>query len=494
MPFTLEKGSLMISIKQIKVDGLSNIFYTRFKIVKAAWILLMIVSLCFCCQLIVKTILEYISYKVITNYRFITETTSTFPMVTFCNQNPFNSKYYVELLQEANITAFDVEPYAILMALEDYKSSETEFRFTIEQIRRMFDEDGFVISCTFQNKPCNPIYFRYLFHPYRKNCIQFNSGFDSKGNVLPLLQASVGGEYNELTIELYVGLPDEIASLIPFRGAYVTIRNSSDDPFKNAPLEASVTPGFGLKFNVVRNLLTQFNDWPYTYSQCNVNKDGTLKKTIKDRTLFDFTLSTNFTYAQDSCFLYCSQYYSAEVCNCSAPWSIYQPSGYRTCTTADLDCFNNFYYLVFTIGDFIQNNCLDKCPLECQNHHYQVFQSMYAYPEPLYLEQTLKNVPMLASRYSEQADFTQRLESNVVKFSVYYDALSYKEVREEAQITWYGLLATIGGHLHLFLGMSLLSFIEIGEVVFQLILFRSTRISHFSIDQIKSVKKGFQGF
>ena len=470
----------MVSIGKIKIDGLSNIYHAHTKIIRVMWIIVMTISLCFCCQLIIKSILDFISYKVITNYRIITETRSTFPMVTFCSKNPFNSKYFAILLQEANITKFEGEPYALLMALEDYRRSTTKLGFTAEQIRSMFNEDRFVISCTFQNEPCNSTYFRYLYHPYRQNCLQFNSGFDSKGNVVPLLQARLGKDFNELTMELFVGLSDQLESLITARGAYVTIRNSSDDPFKNAPYELEITPGFGLKLNVIRTMFTQFNDWPYTYSQCNVNKDGTLKKPIKDRTLFDFTLSTNFTYAQDSCFLYCSQYYSAEVCNCSAPWSIYQRSGYRTCTTADLKCFNNFYYHVFTIGNFINNKCLDKCPLACHNHHYEIFQSIFVYPELFYFEQKLKSVLQLDSS-SKQSVTAQRIKSNIVKLSVYYDSFSYKEVKEEAKISWDTLLASIGGHLHLFLGMSMLSFFEIIEASIQFIPFRSTSRETYKI-------------
>ena len=48
---------------------------------------------------------------------------------------------------------------------------------------------------------------------------------------------------------------------------------------------------------------------------------------------------------------------------------------------------------------------------------------------------------------------------------VYYDNLAYTHIEEEAKMTAEDLLGILGGHLHLFLGMSMLSFVELGECV-----------------------------
>ena len=75
---------------------------------------------------------------------------------------------------------------------------------------------------------------------------------------------------------------------------------------------------------------------------------------------------------------------------------------------------------------------------------------------------------MLIRRHSNQTDFTQNLASNVVKFTVSYDALVYAEAREEAKIPWDTFLGTFGCHLHLFLGMSAISIVEIFELILQI--------------------------
>ena len=52
---------------------------------------------------------------------------------------------------------------------------------------------------------------------------------------------------------------------------------------------------------------------------------------------------------------------------------------------------------------------------------------------------------------------------------VTYDTISNIEVTEEPKFSGEDLLAEIGNHLHLFLGMSLLSFVEVFEFVLSLV-------------------------
>ena len=86
---------------------------------------------------------------------------------------------------------------------------------------------------------------------------------------------------------------------------------------------------------------------------------------------------------------------------------------------------------------------------------------------------------MLIDRYSNQTDFTVNLASNVAKVSIYYDELSYTEVKEAPRMTWDELLGKLGGHLHLFLGMSALGFVELFEVLITLSIL--LKITHQSL-------------
>ena len=55
------------------------------------------------------------------------------------------------------------------------------------------------------------------------------------------------------------------------------------------------------------------------------------------------------------------------------------------------------------------------------------------------------------------------MPKSVLQLTVYYNSLSYVEIEEEPKMSAEDLLGLLGGHLHLFLGMSLLSFVELFE-------------------------------
>ena len=464
-----KQNSLTLSLKYIRIDGLPNILLSNLFVAKFAWLFVMLFTVCFCFYLIARSVAEYVEYGVNTRVRLKSQINLTFPTVIMCSLNPLNSQYYVQLLNEANIT-FIPDSYDSFLELEWFNKQKTGAYFTPDQKKAMFDFEGFVISCSFKNKPCNASQLRYAFFPWYLNCIQFNSGYDNYENSVPISEVSFGGEKNALTLELYVGLPDELTQMLTQRGVYVFLIDTNDDPFKNSPSAMILSPGYVTRLSVKKNVYSQFNEWPYLYSTCNVNADGTLMQPIKDSTFFDHALSTNFTYSQDSCLLYCFQHYNFHKCGCVAQWVNYHiNASYHKCLTPEeIDCSTQFYFDEFNIGDFIKENCLNKCPLECNLHRYDNYQSISALPDPVSEEKRLKANPSLVSRYSNQTDFSMNLLSNVVKFSIFYDTMSYTEVKEEAKITGATLLASLGGYFHLFLGMSCISFVEVIEIVLQL--------------------------
>ena len=158
------------------------------------------------------------------------------------------------------------------------------------------------------------------------------------------------------------------------------------------------------------------------------------------------------------------------MCNCSDYWLTFQVPGYDHCNNEQKTCANDLYYQVFNTGDFIMNNCLAKCPLECHKEYIYLHQSFYKYPEDKYIEELKKN-QLLLSKYANETDFRNSLASNVAKVTIYYDTLTYTIIKEEAKVTWVKLLGNLGGHLHLFLGISFMSIVEIVEIFVHFLLF-----------------------
>ena len=125
--------------------------------------------------------------------------------------------------------------------------------------------------------------------------------------------------------------------------------------------------------------------------------------------------------------------------------------------------------------------CWPRCPLECSqslftkkvasyfysaSHLIQLDANAYAYNEPEYDYIVFDaNGTIIAAPMSV---FVPNMVNNVVEFSVTYDSSSDISYSEEAKMSGEELLGAIGGHLHLFLGMSLLSFVELAEWIVML--------------------------
>ena len=159
------------------MDAVPNILYSHTVILKVIWILVFVCSSAISSYLIIESTREFLKYQVTTSYRLISEEQSPFPAISICNINPLNTDFFVQLLNEANLTSLNKDPYVNLVSLEHYHKQSTGRYFSSEEKRTLFDMDGFVISCTFQNKPCNMSDFRYAYFPDLTNCIQFRLRF-----------------------------------------------------------------------------------------------------------------------------------------------------------------------------------------------------------------------------------------------------------------------------------------------------------------------------
>ena len=139
-------------------------------------------------------------------------------------------------------------------------------------------------------------------------------------------------------------------------------------------------------------------------------------------------------------------------------------AGYELCVEPlQSACASKFFYNEFAAGNFIQENCSSKCPLECHQNMLRPVLTAFSYPTRNDVTRVRKN-PQMIAKYSKQTDFDHLLADNLAKLNVRYEPLSYTISKEKSTITVNNLISTLGGHLHLFLGMSLMSFLEIVEL------------------------------
>ena len=80
--------------------GYSKIFQTELRCVQLMWVLVLLVSFGLCSYMIIKAILDYLKFDVISKTRFVNQVPMTFPAIAVCNvkNNPNNSKIAFEIL------------------------------------------------------------------------------------------------------------------------------------------------------------------------------------------------------------------------------------------------------------------------------------------------------------------------------------------------------------------------------------------------------------
>lgn len=101
----------------------------------------------------------------------------------------------------------------------------------------------------------------------------------------------------------------------------------------------------------------------------------------------------------------------------------------------EFEKLENFY------ASIDHSECFEQCPFECETVNY--------------------DFRISTSKFKVK---------NVAAISITYDALSYTEISYSASLSAFDLIANIGGTLGLFMGLSILSIVEIVELGFSILL------------------------
>jgi hypothetical protein len=112
----------------------------------------------------------------------------------------------------------------------------------------------------------------------------------------------------------------------------------------------------------------------------------------------------------------------------------------------------------------------DLCPKECSSFSLDV---IFSPINPLNKEfiRRLRNHENVISKYKNISNITdEQIAKSFVSLDVYYNSLTYTQIVEVPVYTTLNLISSIGGTLGLFLGMSVLSFIEIIEVIYSVLM------------------------
>ena len=105
-------------------------------------------------------------------------------------------------------------------------------------------------------------------------------------------------------------------------------------------------------------------------------------------------------------------------------------------------------------------------PLECKRIKYDLTMTFSNYPSNQYYEYLKNNSVILKHFKNNLTSITyDKLKSRILALNIYYDQLSYTKISEYPHTEIVELISNIGYIFSLFLGLSLLSFCELFQLI-----------------------------
>lgn len=120
------------------------------------------------------------------------------------------------------------------------------------------------------------------------------------------------------------------------------------------------------------------------------------------------------------------------------------------------------FFFFIKLGKF-NKQCLNECPIECTKQKFALQNSMVRYPS--IKSAVFDHIIGGSHKYINHNTTLEDLMSHVVMVDTYYNELGYSETSEIPKTTIVNLFCNIGGLTGLFLGMSVLSFLELIEFI-----------------------------
>lgn len=127
---------------------------------------------------------------------------------------------------------------------------------------------------------------------------------------------------------------------------------------------------------------------------------------------------------------------------------------------------------------FNTSECVKLCPHECSSRKYDVSVSYADFPSRTVMDILMREIDYFkwafqlkkTANSSASFDSLELARTSLVSLSIYYDDIRYTSITESPSITFVDLIASIGGTLGLFIGISLLSFVEVIELLLEIVL------------------------
>jgi hypothetical protein len=138
----LIKRLIKESLYNSTAQALYKAYNTSSCLTKLFWFVCLLGACSLCAYFVVQSLIDFFTYEVSMNTRTYFETTSLFPKITFCNKNPYTTKYAYDLAKQKSLQFGDFINYVNL------KLNDTE------RIKLTHRIEDIIIECNFNTETC----------------------------------------------------------------------------------------------------------------------------------------------------------------------------------------------------------------------------------------------------------------------------------------------------------------------------------------------------
>ncbi|XP_043538351.1 amiloride-sensitive sodium channel subunit alpha-like isoform X3 [Chiloscyllium plagiosum] len=364
-----------------------------------------------------------------------------FPAVTICTLNPYRYK-------ECNSTGGDCfynwHSSGVDALREWYTFHYVNLMARISLDAAPSDEarmGEFVQDCRFNGFACRESFDTSFHHPIYGNCYTFN-GINSSIQ----WESSQAGKDHGLSLVLRIEQNDSIPFLSTAAGARMMVHARGRSPFMEDG-GFDVRPGLETSISMRKEVVSRLGQ---PYSDCTENGSD-----VKVHNLY------KSDYTQQTCVRSCFQLTMVSRCGC-AYYYYPLPSGAEYCNYNKHTAWGHCYYrLAKEFTDDVLG-CFKICQKPCKQTEYQMTAGYANWPSK-------NSLSWMNPIFQNQHRSATSNRKELAKLNLFFRELNYKSMRETPALPVAVMLANLGSQWSLWLGSSVMSVLEMVELIFDLI-------------------------
>ncbi|XP_007527906.1 amiloride-sensitive sodium channel subunit alpha isoform X2 [Erinaceus europaeus] len=303
---------------------------------------------------------------------------------------------------------------------------------------------NFIFACRFNQESCNQANYTHFHHPVYGNCYTFNHKNNSH-----LWMSSMPGINNGLSLMLRTEQKDFIPLLSTVTGARVMVHGQDEPAFMDDG-GFNLRPGVETSISMRKEALDRLGG---DYSDCTQNGSDVPVENLYHPA----------NYTQQVCIHSCFQENMIQKCGCAY---IFYPSrkGVEFCDYRKHNSWGYCYYKLLDAFSSDRLGCFTKCRKPCSVTSYQLSAGYSRWPSVTSQDWVFKML-------SQQNNYTStNKRDGVAKLNIFFRELNYKTNSESPSVTMVTLLSNLGSQWSLWFGSSVLSVVEMAELVFDLLV------------------------